>query len=166
MTGNPKQPQLAPVIRATLEALRRRMRSYLWLEGLGAEAFWLGTAFWISLAIDWLFEPVAAGSRFLVDALAARAFLAALWFLVIRRITVPISYSNLAMLLERRFPQFGDSLLTAVDLADPANRTTGCNPYLLAQACRQAEGPCRLRAIVGRPSTPGRCGGISSPARW
>ena len=51
------EPELAPAVHWTLAALRRRIRRYVWLEGLTTAIAWLGVAFWGSLAIDWLFEP-------------------------------------------------------------------------------------------------------------
>ena len=50
-------PPLPPAIRRQLDALRARVRRYVWLEGLAAMAVWVGAAFWGSMAIDWCFEP-------------------------------------------------------------------------------------------------------------
>jgi len=138
MTGNPPKPELRPAIRATLDVLRRRIRRYVWLQGAGAAAAWLGAAFWLSLALDWFFEPSPA-VRGAVLAFALVGLVALFWGLAVRRAAVPFSYSNLAMLLERRFPEFRDSLLTAVDLAGVASDE--CNPHLLAETCRLAEVP-------------------------
>ena len=49
----------------------------IWIEGLAAAVAWLGAAFWVSLAIDWLFEPPAV-VRALVLAAAAIALAAVL----------------------------------------------------------------------------------------
>jgi len=141
MTHHPPRPELAPAIRATLDALRQRIRRYVWLEGLGAGVAWLGAMFWGSLATDWLFEP-RAGLRAALLAAALAGLAAVVWATAVRRARVPLSYSNLAMLLERRFPEFRDSLLTAVDLTGTAV-PDDCNPHLLAQSCRQAEAPVR-----------------------
>jgi hypothetical protein len=46
------RPQLAPAVRAVLCTLRRRIRQYVWLEGVAAAVAWLGVAFWATLAID------------------------------------------------------------------------------------------------------------------
>jgi hypothetical protein len=138
MTGNPPKPELRPAIRATLDALRRRIRRYVWLEGLGAAGAWLGAAFWLSLALDWFFEPSPA-VRGAALACVMVGLVVLFWGLVVRRAVVPISDSNLAMLLERRFPEFRDSLLTAVDLAGAA--ADECNPQLLSETCRLAEAP-------------------------
>ncbi len=141
MTENPKHLRLAPMIRSTLDALRRRVRGYIWLEGLAAGVLWLGLSFWISLAVDWFFEPAALVRGAILTA-AVLGLLAVFWLMIARRVLVPLSYGNLAMLLERRFPQFRDGLLTAVALCDPANGAD-CNAHLLARTCRQAEGPVR-----------------------
>ena len=50
-------PTLAPAVRSSLAALRGRVRWYVCLEGLACGATWLGVAFWISLVVDWFFEP-------------------------------------------------------------------------------------------------------------
>src|SRR3972149_6035306 len=50
-------PQLASGVYKMLRALRRRIRWYVWAEGIANNLAWLGTAFWLSLAIDWFFEP-------------------------------------------------------------------------------------------------------------
>lgn len=138
MTPTPPAPHLAPPIRAALDALRRRIRRYVWLEGLGAAACWLGAMFWLTLAADWLFEP-GAGWRVGLLVASVVGLIAVVWWTAGRKAWVPISPSNLAMLLERRFPDFCDSLLTAVALAAEPN--PACNPVLLARTCQQAEEP-------------------------
>jgi len=137
MIGNPRQPELAPAIRSTLDALRRRIRVYVWLHGLLLAAGWLGIAFWASLAIDWLFEPpVAFRVVALVAAALGLAAVALRW--IVRRAFVRLGPRNLAMLIERRFPEFDESLLTAVELAEcPAD----LGPHyrdMLARTCTQA----------------------------
>ena len=43
-----------------LGVLRRRIRWYAWLEGLALLVAWLGLAFWLGLALDYL--PVRLGA--------------------------------------------------------------------------------------------------------
>jgi hypothetical protein len=128
---------LAPAIVAGLRALRRRLRRYVWLEGSGAAVAWLGAAFWATLVIDWFFEPPLA-ARAILLAIVALGWAAVVVHWIGRRAFVRISDSNAATLLERRFPQLNDSLLTAVALAggraDPAEVHRG----LLARTCRDA----------------------------
>jgi hypothetical protein len=108
---------LAPAIRSTLAALRRRIRRYVVLHGLTAATAWLGIAFWASLAIDRLFEPPPS-VRAIVLGVAALGLGWLLFRLVLRRAFARLTDRNMAMLLERRFPQFDESLLTAVELAE------------------------------------------------
>ncbi|GAG03081.1 unnamed protein product, partial [marine sediment metagenome] len=121
----------------TLAALRRRIRRYVWLEGLTTAVAWLGVAFWGSLAIDWLFEPPPLVRGVLLG-LVGLGLVAVLVQLVGRRAFVRLSDGNMAMLLERRFRQLDDSLLTAVDLIGRTGRPGQCDPLMLARTCRQA----------------------------
>ena len=142
MTGNPPKLQLEPSIRTTLAALRGRIRRYVWIEGMALAIMWLGVAFWISLAIDWFFEPPAL-VRGLILAAVLLVFAGVIVQRVLRRAWVPLSDRNMAMLLERRFPQFRESLLTAVELSERRPSPKECNPILLARTCRLAAEPIR-----------------------
>jgi len=169
MTGNPAQPELAPAVRRKLRFLRWWLRSYFWEHGLNLALAWLGVAFWMSLAIDWLFEPPLAVRR----AVFGIVGLVLVWVLlrtIFCRAFVRLSDLNLAMLVERRFPQFDESLLTAVALAGrdgwhwhDASSTLG--PYhreMLARTCRRAAEPIRevrLRKVVNL--TPLRLSAVS-----
>ena len=129
--------RLAPAIRAALDGLRRRIRQYVWVEGLSAAVAWLGAAFWLSLATDWLFEP-PKGVRGAIVAAAAIGLAVVFVRRIGRRAFVRLSDSNMAMLLERRFPQLGDCLLTAVVLAPRGCGQSECDPDMLARTCREA----------------------------
>lgn len=136
-TSFENDPRLAPTVQTVLDALRVRVRWYVWLEGLAGGLAWLGLAFWISLGLDWLFEPPRA-VRAVILALIGVILLGLLVQLILRRAFVSMSNSNMATLLERRFSKLDDSLLTAVFLTghhlDPAK----CNPAMLARTCREA----------------------------
>jgi hypothetical protein len=135
----PHRPQLASNVRDILAALRRRIRRYVWLEGIATALTWLGAAFWASLAVDWFFEP-PRGVRGLALAAVAAGLVWVLVALIFRRLLVRMTDANMAMLLERRFPQFGDSLLTAVELTE-REPDEGCNLVLLSQTCDEAAQP-------------------------
>ncbi len=122
--------QLAPEIRATLAALRRRIRRYVWLEGLSARNRLAGSRL--------LGEP---GDRLVFRAFHRPAPLAVVGILaglaavvatlILRRLVVPLRDSSMALLLERRYPEFRDSLLTAVELAEPQRAADPYDPTLL-----------------------------------
>ena len=140
MTDNALQPELAPAIRQVLDALRRRIRWYVWLEGLGWVVAWLAAAFWVTLGLDRFLEPAPVVRAFLlvlVGVVAVGIFVRK----VVRRLLVPLGDPSMALLLERYFPQFGDSLLTAVELAGGRATPDGLSQDLLARTFREAAGP-------------------------
>ncbi len=129
---------LPPAVRSRIDALRAGIRRYVWLEGLAAAAVWMGLWFWASMAIDWFFEPPRLVREVLLAA-GAIGLAAALFIYILRRAFVHLSDSNMATLLERRFPDFNDSLLTTVVLAGRSAEQTGFNPAMLADTGRRAE---------------------------
>jgi len=130
-------PRIAPRVEAVLGALRRRIRAYVWVQGITSAVAWLGVAFWISLAGDWFFEPGAA-IRIVAVALVGLVFVGILVSMIAMRAFVRLSNSNMATLLERRFDQLDDSLLTAVVLTAPEHAAEKCDPQMLAHTCREA----------------------------
>ena len=132
------QPELAPPVRAVLADLRRRIRRYVWLEGVTSAMAWLGVAFWLSLALDWFFEPSPI-FRGLTLLAVVGVFVAVIVQLIVRRAFVPMTDDNMAMILERRFPELDDSLLTAVELLERNDTQEACDLRLLADTCAKAE---------------------------
>ena len=149
MTTSVLQPELAPAIRQVLDALRRRIRWYVWLEGLGWAVAWLGAAFWASLALDRYIEFVHA-VRLILAGLVGLVLAWVLFRRILRRAFVPLRDPSMALLLERYFPQFRDSLLTAVELSEGGAAVKGLSPELLARTRRSAAAPLgevRLRRV-------------------
>ncbi|HUT11490.1 MAG TPA: hypothetical protein VMY42_13395 [Thermoguttaceae bacterium] len=142
-------PRIAPRVEAVLGALRRRIRAYIWVQGLASAAAWVGVAFWISLAGDWFFEPSPA-IRVAAVAIVGLVFIGILVKMIALRAFVRLSNSNMATLLERRFDQLDDSLLTAVVLTAPEHAAEKCDPRMLAHTCQEAAqriGDVRLRNV-------------------
>jgi hypothetical protein len=133
-----KTAELEPAIESLLARLRRRIRAYLWADGLAAVVVLLAAAFWISLAFDWLFEPPRV-----LRVLALVALSAGLAYVVYRflaaRLAVRLHNRNLALLLERRFRHLNDSLLTAVELAEQPAHAAEFNAEMLARVHREAQ---------------------------
>jgi hypothetical protein len=115
------QRELPPGIRRVLDVVRRRIRAYVWIEGLATLLVLLGAAFWIGLAVDWMFEPSPGVRQGGLVVLALAAIWVAYRYLL-RRVVVRISDASAAALLERRFPVLGEHVLTAVDVASQPQR--------------------------------------------
>jgi hypothetical protein len=129
--------RLEPVLDAVLSRLRRRIRAYVLADGIAAVVVLLGALFWASLAVDWLFEPpVAVRVAMLAAAAAALAYL--VYRFLISRLSVRLRNRNMALLLERRFGDFHDSLLTAVELSESPAHAIDFNPHMVAHARREA----------------------------
>jgi hypothetical protein len=127
---------LPPTITSVVRRLRRQIRSYVWLEGLAVALTWLGVAFWIGLALDYL--PVLAGSnemprtaRLVMLVVFSLVLVYLIHRYVIRRAFVRLADRSLALLLERRFPDYNDTLVTAVDTTIDA---TGSDEQQIRQA--------------------------------
>lgn len=100
-----------------LAAVRRRTRWWVWVESLAWIAVAAATLFWGTLLVDWLVEPpVWARLAALVAGGAGLGWI--IWAKLADRLAAPLSDASLALLVERCVPRCGDSLTTAVALAD------------------------------------------------
>jgi hypothetical protein len=133
---------IGPSLGALLARLRRRIRAQVLIYGIATLVALAGTLFWMSLAIDWFFEPpVEVRIGFLVLAGASAAWFA--YRLLARRLSARMSDANLALLIERKFPEFQDSLITAVQLS--ARKSTGVwQQKMLAETMLRAKESLRL----------------------
>lgn len=137
--------QLDPRLDALLSGLRWRIRAYVWIEGLAVGVIWLGLTFWMALALDYL--PVLAGAnempraaRAVVLAIIAAGFATILYRWVLRRVFVPLANRSMAVLLERRFVGFRDSLVTSVELTEQPDHAQTFDPTMLAYTSQEALG--------------------------
>lgn len=130
-------PALSPDVRAMLGRLRARIRTYVWVQGLAASLVACGLAFWAALLIDWTFEPPAP-LRVLLLIGGALAVLGVSYWYLWRRAFVPLSDVSMALLLERRFRQFDDSLLTAVELSQRREQLADLAREMLAHTYGEA----------------------------
>ena len=123
--------------------LRRRIRLYVWVEGLSLALLWLGATFWIGLAIDYL--PVLLGAsemprmpRLILLALIAVVLAYVLYRWVFQRAFARLSDPSMAVLLERRFRHFRDGLVTAVEMAEHPEHAREFNQEMLRRTSLQA----------------------------
>jgi len=144
MAQDPVPTALSPEIGRLLHRLRWRIRAYVWLEGLAVALVWLGATFWVGLGLDYL--PVLIGADemprlarlILLGAIAAvMAWILYRW--IARRAFVRLSSSSMAVLLERQFPEFRDSLVTAVELSGRTGDIPPRSQEMLAHAAADAQ---------------------------
>ncbi|MGE3314681.1 MAG: hypothetical protein AB7O26_06145 [Planctomycetaceae bacterium] len=114
---------LHPEIAALLERLRGRIRRYVLAEGAALVVVVMAVLFWLSLGVDWLYFsvrtlelPVWFRKGFLIVAACAFASSVGVWVLL--RTFRRARAKALALVLERRFPELNDRLITAVELAE------------------------------------------------
>lgn len=125
-------------MRHVLQRARRGVRIYVLIEGLAKLFILLGAVFWIGLLVDWLFEPSPGVRRVAMFAVAAGS-LVLLYRQVLRRAFVRLPDASMAALLERRFKQLDDHVLTAVYLTSPSATAAAYHPELVRQT-QQAAG--------------------------
>jgi hypothetical protein len=133
----PSPVRLDPPIESLLAQLRRRIRAYLWADGVAGLAIYLATAFWASLAFDWVFEPPAA-LRVVVLALMGLGLGLVVYRGLLSRILVRMNNRRLALVIERRYRQFHDSLVTVVELAEEPEHAAAFHPEMLSNTRRDA----------------------------
>ena len=97
----------------------------------------LGCAFWFSLAVDYWFEPATPVRQalLLVELTALAAAFA--WYLVLRLVS-HFRARALALVLERRFPELNDRLITAVELAESSRDHSGLTAAMLLRTADEA----------------------------
>ena len=143
MTTVANKPTSAIDIKPVLDSLRWRIRGYVVLQGLAWATTWLGIAFWFSLAIDYL--PVLAGAsetpwaiRLLLLLFTGAVFSWIIIWWILRRSTVRLEDRSMALLLERRYSGFQDSLLTAVEMRQHPDHALKFHPEMLDHARQKA----------------------------
>ena len=107
----------AAPLRAALADLRRQARRWIWIESLGRLGLAAAILFWATLAADWGIEPPAwVRLAMLCLGLGCLAWIVATALL--GRLLAPLTDAALALAVERTHPHCGDSLSTAIELAD------------------------------------------------
>jgi hypothetical protein len=137
MSIDEREPRLAPSLVELLDRVRRRIRSYVLVEGTAATIAALAVAFWTLLAIDWLFE-FPREVRLVLLLVAGAVVGLVVWRVMLGRLIVRLPDRSMAILLERQFP-FDDSLLTAVEMTERHEVVDSYSRDMLAHTCDLAE---------------------------
>ncbi len=103
-----------------LSSLRSKIRVYVVVHGLMLAIVWLCLSYWVALALD--YGPVLLGlnempqgGRVVVLLVIALMLGWILYRWVFRRVFADLNDRRIALVLERRFPEFSDSLSTTVE---------------------------------------------------
>ena len=141
------ETRIRPEIESVLRTLRRKIRWYVVLEGTALVVCLLCVLFWISLGLDWAYFrlshlelPRWFRALFVVGTvcLFAATFLA--W--VALRSLRSMRTKALALVLERRFPELDDRLITAVELSESTSGRE--SPLTAAMLSRTVEDVARV----------------------
>lgn len=132
-------PQFSPraEVPAVLAELRRRIRRYVLLEGSALVAVVLGIVFWLSLGLDYWLEPSKGPRQALLFLALAAIGAAFVWHLALRLVR-DFRSRSLALILERRFPELNDRLITAVEVAERGQHPVGLTAAMLQRAADEA----------------------------
>ena len=119
MPTNPLPPEAVSV----LDRLRSRIRSYVLWEGIALVIALLGCLFWGSFLVDWCYFQLSRlelprwfRATVLVSGIGLLAAGAVSWIAL--RLFRVFRAKALALVLERRFPELDDRLITAVEAAE------------------------------------------------
>jgi hypothetical protein len=122
------QSELPTEAVAVLDRLRSRIRRYVLLEGLALVVAVMGALFWGSFLIDWVYFQLSRlelprwfRATILVGGIGLLAFGLVAW--VALRLLRSLRARALALVLERRFPELDDRLITAVEASENAETT-------------------------------------------
>ncbi len=110
-------PRLAAPLASLLDRLRSAARSSIWIESLSLICLCGAVIFWSSLLLDWLIEP----PRWVRAVALGMVLLGFLWLIITKllvRLGVSMRDADLALIVERCYPAFGDSLSTSVGLTE------------------------------------------------
>jgi hypothetical protein len=136
-SGKPRP--MRPAIARLLGQLKRRIRSYVLMEGTALVLIVLFSGFWLTLGIDWAYFritglelPVWFRESVGITALLLAAFGALFWIGL--RLFRRFRARALALVLERRFPEMGSRLITAVETAEARGEpeSGSCESHLTA----------------------------------
>ncbi len=121
MTEHSSYDRLPDDVRRVLADLRGRIRRYVLVEGVSLVVAVLAGLFWVSYLTDWVYFrisrlelPAWLRSAFVIFMLCCLVAGVLTW--VVARLLRRIRSRALALVLERRFPELDDRLITAVEI--------------------------------------------------
>lgn len=143
MASNSQQSPLASNFRSLLAGLRWRIRFYIWVEGISLGLVWILATFLIGTMIDhlcmWGFAVDLAWWARGILLVGIGAILAVIFYSwIFRRTFVRLADHSMALLLERHYGGFHDSLVTAVEMSEHPDHANQFSDEMLAHTNRDA----------------------------
>jgi len=135
--------QLPPEVDAILTELKSRIRRYVLWQGLALVVVAVGLFFWFSLGFDWAVFSVRRlePPRWLrvgLDLAVVGGVTAVLFSFVLFRVFRSFRTKSLALILEKRFPELNDRLVTAVESSGQAESHTALTSAMLERTMLDA----------------------------
>ena len=125
-------------IASKLARLRWAIRGYLVLHAVAMLVSAIVVGFWVSLFVDWLFEPSVPVRIGILLAIVITIGVVLVYRLA-SRVLVPLTNRNMAVLLERRYRQLGDHLLTTVELGARGSEEAEFDMQMFGHTSQRAE---------------------------
>ena len=124
-TGDPSKQTNANV-RRLLSSIRWRIRCLVLLEGIALAFIGITILFWLSLAADYLpvkfgFQELSTSARATILIVSGLILLAIFYSTILKRIFVSLHDRSMALLVEKKYPQFSESLITTVEFEADRN---------------------------------------------
>jgi len=136
MANQTDNPGLGANVYSLLGGVRRWIRAYIWFEGIAVALLWIGATFWLALGCDYLFVmlgaselPWQARAVLLVGIVGVLGFILYWW--IFRRAFIGLANHSMAVVLERRYANFRDSLLTSVEMSEKPEHANQFNQEML-----------------------------------
>ncbi|KKL28011.1 hypothetical protein LCGC14_2379410, partial [marine sediment metagenome] len=148
------EEMISPVVYRKLAKLRWMLRAHLIGRGLCWLIVAASAAVFITLAIDYSLG-LDRVQRALIMALAVGGMLYVLWRFLVRPLRVPMDDQELALVVEDHYPQFGDRLISSLQLAGPGG-LVGASAAMAGRMIRQGSAMAEdIRAgdVVNRVGT-------------
>ena len=148
-----KTELLTPEVREKLSSLRRALTGRLAIEGLAWTVTALVALVFATLALDYMLR-LERPLRVTIMAMALVGVAYVIWRTLIQPLRVPMGSKDLALLVESRFAQLGDRLVSAVVFSGRGEaELVGASPAMVAHMAAEANAmakPLEFGEIVER----------------
>lgn len=129
-------PPLDWNVRSLLAGVRWRIRAYVIVQGVAVCLLWLAATFVLAVGFDYFFVLMGSSELpWMVRGVVLLGIFVGVGYLlyrfIVRRIFVPLKDTSMAVVLERKYDGFADSLLTAVELAEQPSHADDFNEEML-----------------------------------